>query len=85
MAVDKKKLKLVFEFLGQIICIEKLFFSVILWVGLSVPFLTITQILRAIIYIIYYIIYYTCHNTHVSFLFCFEQTDGKEMKRKKIK
>lgn len=57
MAVDKKKLKLVFEFLGQIICIEKLFFSVILWVGLSVPFLTITQILRAIIYIIYYIIY----------------------------
>ena len=55
MAVDKKKLKLVFEFLGQITCIEKMFFSVILWVGLTAPFLTITQIFRAIIYIyIYY-------------------------------
>lgn len=50
MAVDKKKLKLVFEFLGQIICIEKMFFSVTLWVGLTAPFLTITQIFRAILY-----------------------------------
>lgn len=53
MAVDKKKLKLVFEFLGQIICIEKMFFSVTLWVGLTAPFLTITQIFRAILYMYY--------------------------------